>query len=207
MWTDSMRDDALGQLPGFVGLIKAITSLRAGTITEADYTGYGTRPAITWGAAANTSPTGGRQRANTNLISMPTNGGADSFAIAWGAWSAATGGVLKAIGFLDAKAPIVGLVDDISTETILAAGHGMANDQRVFCMAAPGAVLPAGLAENTAYFVVSSATDSFKVSTTQGGAAVNITAKGAALFMPYTSQTIAAGATPQLAIGAVVSQL
>ena len=153
MFTDSMRDDALGQLPGFVALIKAVTSMRAGTFTEADYTGYGTRPAITWGAAANTSPVGGRQRANDGLISFPQNTGSDSFAIAYVTNTASTAGTFKTMGFLDADPPIVGTANDTTTEDIVAPAHGLATDQRVFVMASPGALLPAGLSENTAYFV------------------------------------------------------
>lgn len=190
-----------------VGLIKAITDFRAGTVTEAAYTGYGTRPTVSLGAAANTSPVGGRQKANDAAVTFPQNTGASEDEIAYGIYDAATAGNLVAIGFLDADPPIVGVgnVDD----TIDAYAHGLSTDQRVFVLAAPGALLPAGLAENTAYFVLASGltADVFKLSTTSGGAAVNITVGGASLFMPYTAVTVATNATPEFAIGALVIQL
>ena len=80
---------------------------------------------------------------------------------------------------------------------------------RVLMLAAPGAVIPTGLSENTAYFVLASGltADVFKLSTTSGGAAVDITAGGAALFMPYKAVTVATNNTPQFAVGALVFQL
>jgi hypothetical protein len=197
----------LGQLGGFVGLIKAITDWRAGTVTEAAYTGYGTRPAITWDSTEDTSPAGGRQVKNSGAISFPVNTGANEDQIAWGIWSAATAGTLHAIGLLDTDQPIVGVgnVDD----TIDAYAHGLSTDQRVYVMAAPGMLLPAGLSENVAYFVLASGltADVFKLSTTSAGSAVNVTVGGAALFIPYTARTVATGATPQIADDAIIAQI
>jgi len=207
MFTSAFRDTVLGTIGGFLGLIKAITDFRAGTVTEAAYTGYGTRPAIAWGAPGATSPAGGRQVANSGTVTFPANTGANEDEIAWGIYSAATAGVLQMIGFLDTDPPILGVgnVDD----TIDAYAHGLETDQRILVLAAPGAVIPTGLAENTAYFVLASGltADVFKLSTSSGGAAANITVGGAAFFMPYKAVTVAGGATPSVAIGAVVVQL
>jgi hypothetical protein len=49
--------------------------------------------------------------------------------------------------------------------------------------------------------------DVFTLSTTSGGAAVNITVGGASLFMPYKVVTVATNATPEFAIGALVVQI
>lgn len=206
MLTSAFRDTLLGQLGGFVGLIKTITTWRAGTVTEAAYTGYGTRPAITYGAVADTSPIGGRQKANSALVTFPQNTGANEDQIGWGIYSAATAGTLQAIGLLDSDPPIfgTGLVND----NIEAFAHGLQTDQRVFVLAAPGAVIPTGLAENTAYFVLAAGltADVFVLSATSGGAAVNITVGGASLFIPYKAVTVATNATPEFAIGALVVQ-
>jgi hypothetical protein len=215
MLTHSLRDDILNTMDGvtltawtpYVGLLTAISDFRAGTVTEASYTGYGTRPSCSFGAAANTSPTGGRQKANDAAVTFPVNSGSNQDVIGFGIYTASTAGTLKAIGFLDADPPIVGTCD--TADLITAYSHGLATDQRVFVLAAPGAVIPTGLSENTAYYVLASGltTDAFKLSTTSGGAAVNVTAGGAALFMPYTAVTVAAGATPEFATGALVVQL
>lgn len=209
MFTSAGRDALLGgtYAPTHVGLIKAISDWRAGTVTEAAYTGYARVP-VTFAAAADTTPAGGRQRANNATLTFGTSTSANEDELAYGIYSALSGGILYAIGLLDDDVPIIGEADD-STDVISAAAHGLATDQRVFVLAAPGAVLPAGLNENTAYFVLASGltTDAFKLSTTSGGAAVNITAKGAAMFIPYKARTVATGATPSLASGAVVVQL
>lgn len=207
MLTTSFRDTCLGQLGGFIGLIKTITDWRAGTVTEAAYTGYGTRPAVTWGAAANTSPTGGRQKANSAAVTFPQNTGSNEDQIAWGVYSASTGGTLQAIGLLDTDPPIVGT--GAADNLLTAYGHGLQADQRVFVLAAPGAVIPTGLSENTAYYVLASGltADAFKLSATSGGAEIDITAGGAALFMPYKPVTVATNATPEFAIGALIVQI
>lgn len=216
MLTHSYRDDILNTMDAvalaawspFAGLLTAITDFRAGTVTEASYTGYGTRPAISFGAPANTSPAGGRQKANDTAVTFPQNTGVNQDVIAWGVYTASTAGTLRGIGFLDADPPIVGTAHTTG-ELITAPAHGLETDQRVFVLAAPGAVLPGGLSENTAYFVLAAGltTDEFALSTTSGGAAVDITTKGAALFMPYKAVTIATNATPEFAIGALVVQL
>lgn len=213
MFTSSYRDSILNALrgtdvtawTGFVGLLTAVTDFRAGTVTEANYTGYGTRPSASFGAPANTSPAGGRQIANSGAVTFPQNTGSSQDMIAYGFYTASTGGTLRAIGWLDADPPILGTAT--TADTITAPAHGLANNQRVRVLACPGAVIPTGLSENTTYFVINAATDTIQLSTSQGGAAVDITASGAAFFMPHTPVTVAASATPEFAIGALVLQI
>jgi hypothetical protein len=209
MFTTAGRDALLAgtYAPTHVSLIKAITDWRASTVTEAAFTGYA-RAAVTFGAAADTSPIGGRQRANTGALSFGTSSSANEDQIAYGVHSASSGGTLYSIGLLDTDSPVIGTAET-TAEDITAPAHGFSTDQRVFVLAAPGAPIPTGLSENTAYFVLAAGltTDVFRLSTTSGGSAVNITARGAAMFCPYTPRTVANGATPQLAIGAVVVQL
>lgn len=216
MWTTPHRDLILNIMDGvtytaftpYCGLIASISNWRTPTVTEVAYTGYGTRPSISFGAAADTSPAGGRQKANDALVAFPQNGGSDVSAIGWGIWDAATGGNLKDISLLDPDPPVAAIANDPSTEDLIAPAHGLVADQRVFVMAHPGLLLPAGLAENTAYFVLATGltTDTLRLSTSSGGSAVNITAKGGCYLLPYTARTIAGGSTPEFAIGALVIQ-
>ena len=62
-----------------------------------------------------------------------------------------------------------------ATDTITDAAHGLADDEQVEVRAE---TLPGGLAKDTNYYVVSSATDTFKLSASQGGAAIDITSDG-----------------------------
>jgi hypothetical protein len=200
-----LRNTAFSGFSPFVGLLTAISNLRTPAGTEANYTGYGTRPAIGFAAPGDTSPAGGREIANAGEIAFPQNTGSLQAMIGWGVYDASTAGNLRQVAFLDADPPVVGTAL-ASSEVITAPAHGLANDQRVLVMAAPGALLPAGLSENTAYFVVGVTTNTFQLSATQGGAAVNITADGAGMFIPYTPVDVAAQATPKFAAGTLKLQ-
>lgn len=216
MITTAYRDLILNTMDGvalaawspFASLLTAVTDFRAGTVTEATYTGYGTRPAISFGAAGNTTPLAGRQKANDTAVTFPTNTGSNQDAIAFGVHTASGGGSLYGIGFLDTDPPIVGTCDTADLITTQAV-HGLVADQRVFVIAAPGMTLPTGLSENVSYFVLASGltTTAFKLSTSSGGSAADITAGGAALFMPYKAMTVAASSTPEFAIGTLVFQI
>ena len=210
MFTTAFRDTTLTQLVTLgthIGLLTAITNFRTGSVTEASYTGYA-RVAITWGAAADTSPAGGRQRGNGAAVTFPQNTGANQDVIGWGVYSASVAGTLQDIGFLDADPPIMGTVS-ATTDLITAYAHGLETDQRVFMMAAPAGAPPDIFAENTAYFVLAAGLTSavFALSATSGGAAINATVNGIAWFLPYKAQTIATNSTPEFATGALLVQL
>ena len=63
-----------------------------------------------------------------------------------------------------------------STEYITSAGHGLSDGDLVKFSTTN--TLPAGLSVNTAYFVINKTTDTFQVSLTSGGTAVDITDTG-----------------------------
>lgn len=63
------------------------------------------------------------------------------------------------------------------TDTFSSAAHGLSDDE-VVCVSNSGGALPAGLSAETPYYVISATTDTFQLSTTQGGSAVNITDDG-----------------------------
>lgn len=211
MLTTAERDAFLaGYDNKWVGLLTAISNFRTGSVTEASHAGYA-RAQVSLGAAADTSPVGGRVVKNDAAISFGQKTDAGTVDVIGRAlYDASTGGSPKGIGLLDADPPIVGAVDDpASGDNIVAKGHGLAANQRVFVLGAPGAEVPAGLSENTAYFVGTVVdTNRFTLSTTTGnGNPVNITGQGAALFIPYTPVTIAQNATPEFAINALALEI
>lgn len=64
-----------------------------------------------------------------------------------------------------------------STDVITASGHGMATNDEVRVEAELNTdTIPAGLANNTNYFLTSVTTNTFKLSATNGGSAIDITA-------------------------------
>lgn len=68
---------------------------------------------------------------------------------------------------------------DAGTDTFTATGHGMANAWVVSVSSSgAGAALPSGLVAGRAYYVVGASTDTFQLSETLGGAAINIADAG-----------------------------
>lgn len=71
--------------------------------------------------------------------------------------------------------PIV-VTSTFAADTLNATAHGLLDTQKV--QLSTTGTLPAPLQENTDYFVVSAAANTFKVSLTSGGAAINLTDDG-----------------------------
>ena len=92
-------------------------------------------------------------------------------------------GVLRITG----GAPLTSV--DITTETITLTGHTFVDGNTVVF----GSGAPGGLTAGTTYFVVSAAVDTFKVSATLAGAAINLTSAG-------TSPTVVPSTAPTLAL-------
>jgi hypothetical protein len=212
MFTTAGRDQLLDQMDSlFAGLLTAVSGLRAGTVTEANYTGYSaTRPGVTFGAQGNTTPAGARQVANSSAVTFGENTGSSQDAIAMGLYTANSGGTLRFISFLGATAPFVAVAQDGSPDQLYAPAHGLIADNTVRVIAAAGAPLPTGLSEDTTYYVMSTdlATNAFRLSTAAGNSGpVSLTSWGACQVMPFTPVTIANGATPEFAIGALVVRI
>lgn len=132
------------------------------------------RQAATWGAAAS------RQKANTNAFTFDVPAGTYAYFTFFNASTGNTGNYRGYAPFMGAT-PLKGFfsVDTtLTNDQLLSVGHGMADGDRVILYNVFAESLPTGLTEGTVYFVVNSATNTFKVSTTLGGAAVDITAVG-----------------------------
>lgn len=210
MLPTSGRDSALSGLTStitHIGILTAISNWRTGSVTETAYSGYA-RQAISWSAAADTTDGNGRKQTNSGTLTFPANGGADFSAIALAGYTASSGGTLKHIQMLDVDDPVIGTWN-ATGDLITAYAHGLSTDQRVFVMAIPGGAEPNVVAENTAYFVLSAGltADAFAISTSSGGAAVNATANGLVMVIPYTAQTIAANGSLTVAAGEIEIQM
>ena len=132
------------------------------------------RQSVTWGAAAS------RQKSNTNAITIDVPAGTYAYFCYFNASTGNTSNYRGYAPFMGAT-PLKGFfsVDTtLTNDQLLCVGHGLANDDRVILYNVFAESLPTGLTEGTVYWVVNVATNTFKVSTTQGGAAVDITAVG-----------------------------
>jgi hypothetical protein len=212
MFTTAGRDQLLDQVDGlFAGLLTAVSNLRTGSVTEATYTGYSaTRPGVTFGAQADSSPTGARQVANSSAVTFGTNTGSNQDMIAVGFYTANSGGTIRFIQYLSSTAPFVAVAQDGSPDQFYAGAHGLVADRRVRVIAAAGVPLPTGVSENTDYYVMSTdlATNSFRLSTAPANSGpVSLTTWGACQVLPINPVTVANGATPEYAIGALVVRI
>lgn len=67
---------------------------------------------------------------------------------------------------------------NITTETITIAAHGFANGEHVMYWFSTGGTVIGSLTNLTCYFIVGATTDTFQLSLTQNGAAINLTSQG-----------------------------
>lgn len=127
------------------------------------------RKALTWGAF------GSGVKALT--ATFPTWDIPASTTFGWmGLWDASTAGNFLGMIPVGGGAMLNAMVEvaaDITNNDIFSKAHGLVADNRVVFWGA----LPTGLTVGTIYWVISTGltTDSFRVSTTQGGSAVDIT--------------------------------
>jgi hypothetical protein len=132
------------------------------------------RQSVTWGAAAS------GQKTNSGSLTFDVPAGTYGF---FGLFNASTGNTNNYRGYIPfgGASAVKGFATADTTLTndqFLAPGHGMSDTDRVVLYNVFGGTIPVGLTEGSIYFVVSSAANTFKVSTTSGGAAVDITGLG-----------------------------
>ncbi len=163
------------------------------------------RQAVAWGAAAT------EQKSNTGALTFDVPGGTYSY---FTLWNAATGNTNNYRGYIpfggaSALKGFFSINTTLTADQILSVGHGMANGDRVVLYSVFAETLPTGLTEGTAYFVVGAAADTFQVSLTSGGAAVDITAAGGGegYWQRMVPETFGAQGQITAAVGALVLDL
>lgn len=134
------------------------------------------RTAATWPGAS------GGQKVHTG--SVPAHNVPAGATVAFvGFWDASTAG--NFLGMTPAGAGAIKLATvnaaGVTSDTFDSPAHGFSNGNAVVAFAPNGAGLPTGITEGTIYYVVGAATDTFQLSATSGGSAINITAVGKAL--------------------------
>lgn len=83
---------------------------------------------------------------------------------------------------------------------------GVAVDDRIVFYASEGSSLPTGITEGTVYWVKTVSGDDVTVSTTQGGAAVTISAAGDGIAYKVTPIAISSGVTPRLTTSTTIKE-
>jgi hypothetical protein len=130
------------------------------------------RQSVVWGAASS------GQKSNTGTLTFDVPAGTYAYFLLMNALTGNTSNYRGYIPFGGASA-LKGFATTDTTLTndqFFSAAHGLADGDRVILFNVFAEAIPTGVTEGTLYYVVSSATNSFKVSTTLGGTAVDITA-------------------------------
>lgn len=131
--------------------------------------------------------------------------------LGWSIWDAAgsggppTGGNCFWTGWFSVVGRVISSITatDITNNDINSPAHGFVLDDRVVFEQIEAEALPTGITAGTLYWVISTGltTDAFRVSTTQGGGALDITVKGVGLARKVVGKTTNAGDTFRIATG------
>lgn len=150
------------------------------------------RKAVTWNAAAS----GLRTQNGALVFDVPT--GTTVYHV--GFWTAITAGTF--LGYFPVGAAaynVEAATFAASTDVFTSYAHGYSNDFRILVYDIHTAGVPTGYTEGTVYFVVAAATDTFQLSATSGGAAVNGTTDGEVGVQRCTPEVFAAQGTYTIA--------
>lgn len=146
-----------------------VASDTGSTITEPSGNNY-SRTSVTNNSTNWPSASGG-SKSNGAALSSPQSTGSWGRIIDWALVRVSTG-VIAAFGHLvGTRYPFTATAAD----TLTAPGHGFSDDDRVRVF---GSALPTGLTHGGSYYVINVSGDTFQLSATSGGAAVNLTTAG-----------------------------
>lgn len=94
-----------------------------------------------------------------------------------------------------------------AADTITIPGlSAVAVDDRIAFYPTPGSSLPTGITEGTVYWVKTVSTNDITISTTQGGATLDITAAGDGIAFKVTPIAVSSGVTPRLTTATTVTE-
>lgn len=141
------------------------------TVSEPASGNYG-RTAITNNSTNFPAASGGSKSTGANMSSPESTGAWGSRVVDWFLASASSAGNIVLFGrLIGTEFVFTATVAD----TFTAPGHGFVNGNRVRVF---GDNLPTGLTHGGSYYVISVSGDTFQLSATQGGAAINLTGAG-----------------------------
>jgi len=193
---DELYNAGAGTFPAGDPYISLHTADPADTGASEVAGGTYTRQQVAFGAAASgtLSNTGA-----INFTLMPA-----CTVVAWAMNDAVTAGNFFQNGWFSTVSGLaVVRTADATANDVQTVAHGLAADDRVVFEVIEGLTVPAGLTAGTLYFVIATGltTDAFRVALTSGGAAIDITGTGSAIYRKVTPKVVNAGDTFQIAAG------
>jgi len=161
--------------------------------------GYARVSALNDGTLWNSSTN--REKTNSSVISFPSSTGSWLDSVAIGVLDSASGGNMLGFSWLYPSVRIehVGTGDSVS-DAVTTYSHGFNNDDQIVVFAPPVGSLPNGLINGSGYFVVESTPNTFKISTTQSGGAIDLTSTGGLIVRKLAPLTVGSGQTPTIPV-------
>jgi hypothetical protein len=208
-------DESIAAGAAYVGIATLVTAPPTDTTPGTGTTAAATeatggspayaRKAATWG------PASGGTKTTTAGLTFDVPAGTYGFFTFWNASSGNSGTQYLGYSVFRGASPKVGFgsvaAADVTNDTITSPAHGLANGDRVIAFNTLGATIPAGLTEGAAYYVVGAATDTFQVSTTSGGSAVNLTGEGVVYWEKVVPEVFASQGQITVASGQLTLDL
>lgn len=179
MFTTAVKNTMLDAIT--IDAISAHSGFPGGTGAN-EFSGGGyARPAVTFAAASG----GTRLLSAATGITVPTGE-----TVRWlGLWG---GGVFK--GYAPNAGSPKEFIASAATDTVTCPSHGYVDTNKIVFY---GDTVPAGLTEGTVYYVRDATADTFKVSASAGGAAIDLTSAGgsACVVSTITEEAYGGGGT------------
>lgn len=210
-FNDVAKNTGLTAISGTISHVGIHTLTDPGSATNAlagePSGGTYARQAVAWSTAAS-----GLQ-SNSGALTCPVDAGTFGFITFW---NASTGNTSNYKGYapMGGASALKGFFSTdlvLANDTLISAAHGMADGDRVMLYNVFAETLPTGtgLTEGSVLYVVSSGTNSFKVSLTSGGAAIDITALGGGegYWQRVVPETFNAPGNITIAVGALTLDL
>ncbi len=172
--------------------------------SEAGYSGYARQPVTRDNTGFTISSQSVTLTAAVNFPAAPTDA-TDNLKF----WSVGT--VISGAGQIFYSGPIgvnLGVGSGFTSDTITIPGlSGVAVSDRIVFEVPTGGTIPTGLTAGTVYFVKTLSGNDITVSTTDGGATIDITAAGQVLALKVTPIQTGSGisVTPQLTTGSTIT--
>lgn len=175
---DALDETATGGIK-FVGVLQTGDPGVGTNFTGTEATGGSpayARPGLTLGAAASS------QKLNSGTLTIDVPAGSYSHFLLMNTLTGNSGSYLGSVPF-GGSSPLKGFFSvntTLTSDQFLSVGHGMSDGDRVQLSGVFAEALPTGtgLTTGALLYVVSSTADTFKVSLTSGGAAIDLTATG-----------------------------
>lgn len=192
------RHACLSGLASVITHISAHTNLPDANGSSEVTGGLYARVPIAWAAAS------GGTRGNSGALTIEIPAGTTVTHL--GYWSALSGGTHYGHSPVNPTVDGYGQVgpNGVTIDSLTCNSHGLTDGRRVSFLPPAGDALPGGVSTSTLYYVVTAGTDTFSISLSSGGAAVDLTAQGKFYFQSCTPETFAGAGQLAIASGALL---